>query len=171
LPATFLGVMGSAQGAGSIASGLVAGRLVTRAGPVPIAAAGTLLNAAGLLVRCVPWWPALLISAALIGAGLPLALIAALTATQTESPAALRGRVAATANTVIFGPVALTTPLGSLALGLGARPVLLLAAAACVVAVVAFRRRGPVSRPGAAVVGLGNRAREAGPDIELRESE
>ncbi|MET9970970.1 MFS transporter, partial [Streptomyces sp. NPDC006356] len=41
---------------------------------------------------------------AAIGAGLPCVLIAALTAVQRETPQALLGRTAATANTLVFTP-------------------------------------------------------------------
>src|SRR5256885_289767 len=63
LPATFLGVLGSGQGAGSIAGGLVVGRLLARRRPLAVGATGTVLFAAGCLVRCLPWWPATLASA------------------------------------------------------------------------------------------------------------
>ncbi len=41
LPVTFLGVLVSAQGAGSVAGGLVVGRLIARYGPTAVAVAGT----------------------------------------------------------------------------------------------------------------------------------
>src|SRR5204863_4006827 len=53
LPATFLGVLLSAQGGGSILGGLVAGRLIRRRGPLVIACAGATLFATGCLVRCL----------------------------------------------------------------------------------------------------------------------
>ncbi|GAB3839863.1 hypothetical protein GCM10029963_07580 [Micromonospora andamanensis] len=78
----------------------------------------------------------------LAGLGLPWALVAAVTAVQTHSPDALLGRVAATANTLMFGPIAATTPLGSAAVLLGPRPPLVLAAAVCLTAcALTWRRR------------------------------
>ncbi|GIJ23642.1 MFS transporter [Micromonospora lutea] len=134
LPATFLGVLLSAQGVGSVAGGLVVGRLITRFESTAVALAGAGLFAVSCLGRCLPWWPAVVASAVVTGLGLPWALVAAVTAVQTHSPDALLGRVAATANTVMFGSIAATTPLGSAAVLLGARPPLVLAAAACLAA-------------------------------------
>jgi MFS family permease len=131
LPATFLGILLSAQGAGSIAGGLVVGRLITRWGATWVGVAGTTLFAVGLLARCLPWSPALVAGAVIGGIGLPWTLVAAVTAIQRNTPAELLGRVAATANTVMFGPIALAIPLGAAAVHLGARVTLVASAAVC----------------------------------------
>jgi hypothetical protein len=141
LPASFLGVLGSAQGAGSILAGLVVGRIVARRGPVVVAVAGTVLVAASSLVRCVPWWPAAVGSAVIAGVGLPWTLIAAVTAVQQHTPHAVLGRVAATANTVMFAPVALAIPLGAAAVRFGSRPSLVAAAVTCAAAAALVARR------------------------------
>jgi MFS family permease len=149
LSSTFLGVLLSAQGAGSVLGGLLVGRLIGRRGVTAVAVAGTVLCAVGLLARCLPWWPALLVGAVLGGIGLPWTLVAAVTAVQTHTPAELLGRVAATANTVMFGPIALAIPLGAAAVHLGARTTLLASAAVCLaVAAAALRasaHRDPVA--------------------------
>ncbi|KUJ47115.1 MFS transporter [Micromonospora maris] len=147
LPATFLGVLLSAQGAGSVAGGLVVGRLITRFSPTTVAVVGTALFAASCLGRCVPWWPAVLAASVVAGVGLPWTLVAAVTAVQTHSPDDLLGRASATANTIMFGPIALATPLGAAAVLLGARPPLVLAAAVCLTAAVAIGRRSRPGRP------------------------
>jgi MFS family permease len=136
LPTTFLGVLLSAQGAGSIVGGLIVGRLIARRGPVAVGVAGTVLFAAGCLVRCLPWWPVTVAAAVVAGIGLPWTLVAAVTAVQAHTPAALLGRVAATANTAMFGPIALAIPLGSAAVHLGGRPPLIAAAVICLTFVV-----------------------------------
>ncbi|MGC4797025.1 MFS transporter [Micromonospora saelicesensis] len=143
LPTTFLGVLASAQGAGSILGGLIVGRLVAARGPIAVGVAGTALFAIGCLVRCLPWWPATVVGAVVAGVGLPWTLVAAVTAVQTHTPSALLGRVSATANTAMFGPLVVAIPLGSAAVHLGARPPLMAAAAICLTAVVVatFRRR------------------------------
>jgi len=143
LPATFLGLIGTAQGAGSIVGGLLAGRLIAARGTVAVGAVGTVLFAAATLARCLPWWPVTLATGVLTGIGLPWTLIAAVTAVQTQTPPALLGRVAATANTVMFGPIALAIPLGSAAVHLGSTPPLVAAAAACLLAALVSRRSGP----------------------------
>lgn len=142
LPATRLGYLGTAQGAGSIVAGLVVGRLLARLTPVTVAATGAVLFAVGCLLQALPWWPTMIAGSVVIGVGLVWALIAAVTAVQTKTPDHLLGRVAATSNTVIFGPVALGIPLGAAAVHLGAEPPLVAAAALAVVAAVAARRTG-----------------------------
>ncbi|MFJ5599272.1 MFS transporter [Micromonospora parva] len=137
LPTTFLGVLASAQGAGSILGGLVVGRLIAARGAVAVGVAGTALFALGCLARCLPWWPATVLGAMVAGVGLPATLVAAVTAVQTHTPAALLGRVAATANTAMFGPLVAAIPLGSAAVHLGARPPLIVATAICLTATVA----------------------------------
>ncbi|TCC00553.1 MFS transporter [Micromonospora zingiberis] len=134
MPAAFLGVLLSTQGAGSIAGGLVVGRLIARFGPATVAVVGAALFGASCLARGLPWWPAVLAASVVAGVGLPWTLVAAVTAVQTHSPDELLGRAAATATTVMFGPIAVATPLGSAAVLLGARPPLVLAAAGCLTA-------------------------------------
>ncbi|MFI7491915.1 MFS transporter [Micromonospora echinaurantiaca] len=146
LPATFLGVLISAQGAGSLVGGLIVGRLIARRGPVAVAVAGTVLFAVGCLARCLPWWPATVAASVVAGVGLPWTLVAAVTAVQTHTPAAILGRVAGTANTAMFGPIAVAIPLGSAAVHLGGRPPLIAAAVICLMsAAVACRSRRPES--------------------------
>ncbi|WP_433532789.1 MFS transporter [Micromonospora sp. CA-263727] len=148
LPATFLGVLLSSQGAGSIAGGLAAGRLIARFGPTTVAVAGAALFAASCLGRCLPWWPAVVAASVVAGIGLPWALVAAVTAVQTNSPDELLGRASATANTVMFGPIALATPLGAAAVLLGSRPPLILAAAICLTTATLARRAQPARSHG-----------------------
>ncbi|MEW2429210.1 MFS transporter [Micromonospora sp. NPDC047644] len=142
LPTTFLGVLASAQGAGSVLGGLIVGRLIGARGCVAVGVAGSALFAVGCLTRCLPWWPASVVGAVVAGVGLPWTLVAAVTAVQTHTPSALLGRVSATANTAMFGPLVVAIPLGSAAVHLGARPPLMAAAAICLTAVVVatFRR-------------------------------
>ncbi len=151
MPPTFLGVLLSAQGAGSIAAGLVAGRLIGRLGPVRVATVGAVLFAVVCLLRCLPWWPAAVVASVLAGLALPWALVAAVIAVQTHTPAPQLGRVAATASTAMFGPVAVATPLGSAVVALGARPAFAIAATLSLVAAVAVgtRRARAVSPPSA----------------------
>ncbi|WP_206681144.1 MFS transporter [Actinomadura sp. J1-007] len=103
-PPAFTGVLYAVQGVGSVVSGLVAGALLRRVPERVFAAAGIALFGAGVALRTLPSAPVALAASAMIGAGLPCVLIAALTAVQRETPGALLGRVAATANTLLFAP-------------------------------------------------------------------
>ena len=134
LPATYLGFVTTAQGAGSILSGLLVGRLLARLSAAKVATAGAVLFGAGCLAWCLPWFAMALAGSVLIGLGLPWTLIAGVTAVQTGTPDHLLGRVSATASTVMFGPVAIAIPLGAALVHFGARGPLLLAAVLALVA-------------------------------------
>ncbi|WP_448322261.1 MFS transporter, partial [Streptomyces sp. CO7] len=146
----FVGGLYAVQGCGSVVSGLCAGALLRRVPERVFAAAGIALFALGVGLRVVPSVPVSLVASALVGAGLPCVLIAAMTAVQREIPAELLGRAAATANTLLFAPNALALAAGAGLLALVDHRVLLLAAAAVgtVAAVVCFLGRG--ARPEAA---------------------
>jgi hypothetical protein len=146
LTSAFVGVVASAQGAGSIAGGVVVGRLLARWGPIAVAAAGSVVFAAGSLAKCLPSGAGLVAGGVLVGIGLPWTLIAGVTAVQTRAPEAMLGRVAATAGTVMFGPLAVAIPVGSAAVHLGSVPPMVAAAVVCVtVAVLALRNREPAA--------------------------
>lgn len=118
------------QGIGSVLSGLIAGALLRRMPDRVFAAAGILLFAGGVALRALPSVPAASAASAMIGAGLPCVLIAAMTAVQREIPDALLGRAAATANTLLFVPNALTLAVGAGLVALVDHRILLPAAAA-----------------------------------------
>jgi hypothetical protein len=146
LPSTFIGVLASAQGAGSIAGGLLAGRLIARFTPTMTGSAGAALFAAGCLCRCLPWPAALVAGGLLIGVGLPWTLIAAVTAVQRHTPDALLGRVAGSSTTAMFGPNAVAIPLGAAAVHLGSVPPHLIAAAIGATTAILARRRAPTGQ-------------------------
>ncbi|MFG2549034.1 MFS transporter [Streptomyces sp. NPDC048581] len=100
----YAGVLYAVQGAGSVAIGLLSGRALGRLGERRFAAYGIALTAVAAGLRAIPSDAVALVCSAAIGAGLPCVLIAALTAVQRETPDALLGRTAATANTLVFTP-------------------------------------------------------------------
>ncbi len=142
-PATDLGFLSSAQGAGSIAGGLLVGRLLARLSAARVAALGAGLFGVACVAWSLPWFPAMITGSVLAGLGLPWTLIAGITAIQTGTPEHLLGRVAATGNLVMFGPITLAIPIGAALSGLGARPPLLLGAGLVgAVALLATRATG-----------------------------
>ncbi|RAJ68877.1 MFS transporter [Streptomyces sp. Amel2xB2] len=131
---TFAAVLTTAQGAGSMAAGLTAGALLRRMPEHRLAAAGLALFAAGSLARAAPWPSVVTAGSLLIGAGLPLPLLAALTAVQRETPGSLLGRAAATAHTLMFAPTGVALLVGTATVSLIDHRVQVLAAgvlAAC----------------------------------------
>ncbi|MET7908662.1 MFS transporter [Streptomyces avermitilis] len=121
----YVGLLYVVQGAGSVTTGLAAGPLLRRLGEHRFAASGIALTAAAVALRAVPSDAAALTSAAAVGAGLPCVLIAAFTAVQRETPGALLGRAAATANTLMFAPNAVGLAVGAGLVGLVDRQMLL----------------------------------------------
>jgi MFS family permease len=107
------GLLYAVQGAGSVALGFASGPLMRRIGGRRFAAAGITLFAAAVALRALPYDAVALAASAAIGLGLPCVLIAALTAVQRETPAALLGRAAATANTLVFAPNAVALAVGA----------------------------------------------------------
>jgi MFS family permease len=133
-PPAFAGVLYAVQGVGSVGIGVVAGALLRRLPERTFAAIGIALFAAGVALRAAPSVPLALTASAMIGAGLPCALIASMTAVQREAPEYLLGRVAATANTVLFAPNALALGAGAGLVALVDHEVLLLCAGTTAVA-------------------------------------
>lgn len=103
----------AAQGAGSIAIGLLAGPLLRRLPERVFTAAGIALFGAAVGVRALPYDAVALVASAAIGAGLPCVLIAAMTAVQRETPDAVLGRTTATANSLMMVPNAVALALGA----------------------------------------------------------
>ncbi|GGS14569.1 MFS transporter [Streptomyces aureoverticillatus] len=163
----FAGMLYTVQGAGSVLSGLFAGALLRRMPERVFTAAGILLFALGVALRALPSTPVVLVASAMIGAGLPCVLIAAMTAVQRETPGELMGRVAATANTLLLAP----NPV-FLALGAGLLPFvghrLLIVTAGVVAAASAFMLLAGGARKGGAVPGPAaeGEAEEAGKAAE-----
>lgn len=130
-PPAFVGVLTSAQGAGSIVGGLIIGRLLTRWGPLAVGAVGALLFATGAAALTVPYWPVVLGGMMVIGLGLPWTLVAAMTAVQLDTPDRLLGRVSGTASTLLFTPITVFNPIGAAGVLLDRRVPSLVAAAVC----------------------------------------
>lgn len=145
---TYAGALYAVQGAGSVVAGLLAGPAVRRLGGRRFAAAGLALLALAVAARAAPYDAVALIASAAIGAGLPAVLIAALTSVQQVTPGPLLGRVAATANSLVFTPNVLGLAAGA-ALVEPAGPRLLLPAAGAVLLATALALRpagGPARR-------------------------
>ncbi|GGT28190.1 MFS transporter [Streptomyces atratus] len=110
---TYAGVLYAVQGAGSVTAGLLAGPLLRRLPERVFTAAGIALFAVAVGVRALPYDAVVLVASAAIGIGLPCVLIAAMTAVQRETPDAVLGRTAATANTLMMVPNAVALALGA----------------------------------------------------------
>ncbi|GIF05719.1 MFS transporter [Actinoplanes siamensis] len=166
-PATELGILSSCQGAGSIVGGLLVGRLLARLPAARVAALGAVIFAAACVGWALPWWGAMIAASVLAGVGLPWTLIAGVTAIQTGTAERLLGRVAATGNMVMFGPITVAIPLGAVLVRFGPRPPLVLGA---VVVAVAAALVTVGRRPARAALAMARRwpARVAGTDADAK---
>ncbi|MGW2227701.1 MFS transporter [Streptomyces formicae] len=110
---TYTGVLYVVQGVGSVAVGVASGALLRRFGARRFGGAGIALTGVSALLTALPHDATALAGSLTNGIGLPCVLIAALTSVQRETPDALLGRVAATANTLMFTPTALGIAAGA----------------------------------------------------------
>ncbi|MGW8375304.1 MFS transporter [Streptomyces sp. ODS28] len=137
-PPAFAGVLYAVQGVGSVLVGVGAGALLRRMPERVFAAVGIGVFALGVGLRVVPSVPVALLASVLIGAGLPCALVASMTAVQRETPHALLGRVSATANSLLFAPNAVALAAGAGLVALVDHRVLLLVACGAAVAAALY---------------------------------
>ncbi|MEV0257813.1 MFS transporter [Streptomyces sp. NPDC050732] len=144
---SYSGVLYVAQGVGSVAVGVASGALMRRFGARRFGGAGIALTGVAAALTALPSDAAVLAGSLTNGVGLPCALIAGLTAVQRETPDALVGRVAATANTLMFTPTALGIAAGAALVESVDFRVLLpaLAGARLLIAAPLLRCQGPVS--------------------------
>lgn len=147
-PATFLGVLVSVQGAGSVIAGLLIGGVLRRIGEIGAASAGFALCGVGLALVGTATLPAVIAGAALAGLGLPTVLVANMTLLQRRTSNELQGRVIAASEALIDVPFAASIGLGAIVISaIGYRTIYLADAAVfCIVAVYLLRSVG-ATRP------------------------
>jgi cyanate permease len=95
---TFFGVLGSLQGAGSIAGALVAPGLIRRLGDGRLVGVGLAAFAVGESFLVIPSLPFVLLGFAIAGVGVAWAIVGFTTALQLRTPLAIQGRVSAGAD-------------------------------------------------------------------------
>lgn len=135
-PATFIGLLVGAQGAGSVVAGILIGGVLRRIGEIGAASAGFALCALGLGLVGTALLPAVVAGAALAGLGLPTVLVANMTLLQRRTSNELQGRVIAASEAMIDIPFAISIGLGAVVISvIGYRTIYL--ADAVVFAVVA----------------------------------
>jgi MFS family permease len=114
-PVEFVGPLLTAQGAGAIAAGILASRIIRRLGEPRSLVAGLVVLATGLGVIVVAQevWQ-LLAGAVVLGAGIPLLIVSFNTILQKQTPGHLMGRVSTTTEVLTTTPQALSIALGAL---------------------------------------------------------
>jgi MFS family permease len=118
-PVSFMGPLLTVQGAGAVATGLVASRVVRRYGEPASVVLGLLVSALGLgLVVVVDRVWELMAAVAVLGAGLPLIFVAFNTLVQRQTPARIMGRVSASVEVLVTTPQAVSIGVGALLVSL-----------------------------------------------------
>jgi len=112
-PASFIGVLGTLQGVGSIAGGLTAGRMLRRLGDLRTLGIGIVLFAVGDLLWLILSLPVVLAAMAIAGCGIVWAVVALSTAYQRRSPQHVQGRVAAASNMLFSVPQTISIATGA----------------------------------------------------------
>jgi MFS family permease len=114
-PVEFVGPVLTVQGVGAIAAGIMASRLIRRLGEPRTLVTGLLLLATGLAGIAVAQevWQ-LLAGFVVLGAGIPLLIVAFNTILQKQTPGHLMGRVSTTVEVLTTTPQALSIALGAL---------------------------------------------------------
>jgi MFS family permease len=100
-PDTFLGVVTTAQGVGAIVAGAAAAVGLRAMSERLLVSVGLLSASVGFILQIFPEVSAVLVGAALLGAGLPWIAIGVTTIFQMRTPSALMGRVDAALSTVL----------------------------------------------------------------------
>ena len=114
-PPTFVGPIISVQGAGAVVGGLVASRLVRRLREPGTLVTGLLLLAIGLGgVAVAPDVWQLFVVVAVLGAGIPIVVVAFNTLLQRRTPGPLMGRVSTFTEVLTTTPQALSIAVGAL---------------------------------------------------------
>lgn len=112
-PASFVGVLEATLGAGAIAGGLGAARLIRRAGEGRTVATGLALFGAGSAGLTAPAVAVVLPAMAVAGSGIPLLVVALFTGLQRMTPDHLQGRTFSAVDMLVSTPQTLSIGLGA----------------------------------------------------------
>jgi len=140
-PASFVGIATIAKGVGSVLGGLTAIRIlrVLPAGREPrLTVLGLGLLAAGSTLMLVPAAGPVLAGVAVIGLGIPMAIIGLFTVAQHHTPQSLQGRVSGSASTLVTAPQIVSVAVGAALIGSVDFRILLIVMAAAVVVAASY---------------------------------
>jgi predicted MFS family arabinose efflux permease len=145
--ATFLGVLGMFGGAGAIAGGLLAARLVARVGEIAAMRLGMGAVGAALLLQATATVPTAIVATLILGAGLSAAIVALVTRLQRNTPDELQGRAFSAIELLWALPYTAAMAAGSLAIDAVGFLPLCLAGGGLLVLVAALPLRASAPAP------------------------
>jgi predicted MFS family arabinose efflux permease len=109
----FIGVLSSAQGAGAVGAGLVAGAVARHISDIRLVMAGIAGLTAASALYLLPYVVPVVIGAALFGAGICWTTVGVITATQRRTPADLQGRALSSSMGIVSTPQTVSIALGA----------------------------------------------------------
>ncbi|WP_344942550.1 MFS transporter [Sphaerisporangium flaviroseum] len=112
-PTAFIGVIAAFQGAGSIAGGLITGRLIRRYGEQRTAAIGFAFSAAGLALVIPTSVVGMCLAGVLVGVSIPVFMVATTTLVQRRTEGELQGRALTAMDALIDIPFVSSLAVGS----------------------------------------------------------
>lgn len=112
-PPAFFGVLAAVQGVGAVAGGLSAPAALRRVGDVRLVGGGIALFALGALTLVSASEPAVLVGMAVAGGGISYLIVAFGTALQLRTPDALQGRVYSAADALTGTPQTVSIAVGA----------------------------------------------------------
>jgi MFS family permease len=114
-PVEFVGPILTVQGVGALVSGLLSSRVIRLVGEPKALVAGMLVLASGLAgITLAGSVPVLLVATAVLGAGIPLIIVAYNTLLQKQTPGRLMGRVSTATEVLTTTPQAISIATGAL---------------------------------------------------------
>jgi len=113
-PASDLGYLVTAQGAGAVLGGLWSGRLIGRAHGLWLVGMGFLIQSIGALSLAVPNLAVLYLACGIFGLGMPISLVGMDTSIQLGTPEHLQGRVGTAVEAITSLPFAASFVASSL---------------------------------------------------------
>src|ERR1700722_19944280 len=133
--ASWLGVVTSLEGAGGVVVAFFIGPLIRKIGEYAVACAGFVGVGAGLAVSSTATLPAVIAGALLLGAGLPMVLVAELTVVQRRTAADMQGRAISASEAIINTPFTVSIAVGAAIIGVVGYRIIYLGSAAGFIAV------------------------------------
>lgn len=128
-PASFFGVLGSAQGVGAIVGGLTAAPAMRRIGDVKLTGIGVLAFSIGDFSFITSSLPLVIVGIGLAGAGVAWFIVGLITAVQTRTPPRLQGRVSSAVDLSANTPQTISIAVGAALIAIVNYRVLVLAEA------------------------------------------
>lgn len=146
-PPSFVGVLLSVEGGGSIAAGLTAAYLMRRAGAARTVGLSLTCFASGAALNMTSSIPLVLLGAILFGLGVVWLSVGLFTAMQRHTPPRLQGRVNAASTTLLITPQTVSIAAGAALIGVVSYRLMLLVVAVVIGGCAAWLLTRPAPAP------------------------